>query len=109
MDADTKLDDNLNLTRMADLVIEIERLRHEFQPMPDNIMDHLTAARWDLAEIVMNTQAETKTDLAAKIRMLAATNKGEDSFDLALIDGLAICAAEAEVIGRDVFGLKVAA
>jgi len=107
MDADTKLDAGLDLKKMADLVIEIERLRHEFQPMPDHTMDHLTAACSHLAELVMNTKATTKTDLAAKVRMVAAINANEDSFDVEMIDCLAVCCAEAAAVGRDEFGLSI--
>ncbi|MCY0149843.1 hypothetical protein OEG84_19600 [Hoeflea sp. G2-23] len=103
----TAIDADLDIKKMADLVIAIESLRHDFQPMPDEIMGQLTSARFTLAEMVMNRQATGMVELSAKVRMIAETNRCDDSFDVGLIDGLAICAAEAEVLARDEFGLAV--
>jgi len=98
------MEDEQELQRMAALVIEIERLRHEFQPMPDDIMDHLADARFVLAEVVMTTPASCPSDLAAKLRMLAATNCDDCSFDPTLPEWLAVLQAEAVAISQDQFG-----
>jgi len=98
------MEDDLELQRMAALVGEIERLRHEFQPMPDDIMDSLSDARFGLAEVVMTMPARTTSDLSAKLRMLAATNGDDCSFDPALPEWLAVLQAEAIAFSQDQFG-----
>lgn len=98
------MEDDQELRRMAALVIEIERLRHEFQPMPDDVMDSLSDVRFSLAGEVMTMPASCPSDLAAKLRMLAATNCDDDSFDPALPEWLATLHAEAIAISEDQFG-----
>nr|WP_299500389.1 hypothetical protein [uncultured Rhizobium sp.] len=83
------------LQRMAGLAIEVYRLQHEFQPMPDETMDSLSDVRFGLAEEVMTMPSTSMSDLAAKMRMLAATNGDDSSFDPALPAYLAVLQAEA--------------
>ncbi|MGV8939402.1 MAG: hypothetical protein ACOH2J_19970 [Allorhizobium sp.] len=89
---------DLDLKRMAALAIEIERLRHEFQPMPDDIMDFLTEARWTLTETVLAMPATEMSDLSAKLSMIAATNRDDASFDPALPRMLSQVQAEVEAL-----------
>ena len=85
---------NLDLQSMAKLVGEIERLRHDFQPMPDSIMDHLTNARFALAEMVMKMPASGMVELSAKLRMMADTNRDEASFEPSLPGWIALIQRE---------------
>lgn len=96
---------DLNLKKMAALVIEIERLRWDFEPMPDTIMDNLSDARFALEAMVMNSPSGSMTDVCAKLQMLAATNRDENSFHVELFDWLAVLQSEATAIARDQFGI----
>ena len=98
------MDKDLDLQRMAKLVGEIERLQREFQPMPDDVMDYLSDARFGLAAIVMRTPPAGMADLSAKLRMIADMNCDDDSFDPALPKWLATLHAESLAISQDQFG-----
>ncbi|RVQ66180.1 hypothetical protein [Sinorhizobium medicae] len=59
------------IQRMLKLRQEIERLRVEYAPMPDDAMDALGDASWEISSAIINAPAESEPDLAAKFSHVA--------------------------------------
>jgi hypothetical protein len=63
---------------MVDLYAELIRISYEFEPMPDDVSDHLGGARAKLVEAVAAATVHSGADIAWKLRLAAMLTEDDD-------------------------------